>query len=299
MLHLLEIHRGNRGVHTGYCLLDMSFLIPIIVLVFSLGCSSPPLTEKKQEESLPQKSSAVDKKFLIPDTIVLNTMSLDPSSQAKWIDYTDGIPLQNGSFEPIDQASLNPHFLNFRDSLIQALEEEDTEFLLDHMGSKIAMSFDMEQGREEFIADWNLDDSTATSSIWKVLLETVQTGGLFSSSEFNFFITPYTFLLDVEDPYMHKAIVGTEVRIRDRPGLGSSVLGSLNYEVVEILPLGPEETLVEESIGGETHKWEKVKTSRGIIGYVYGKFLKSPLDFRAFFTFQHDKWILTTFVAGD
>lgn len=265
------------------------------------GCSSPPSRAETEAEVEPpsEKSATVDTKFLIPDTIVLNTMSLDPASQAEWIDYTDGIPLQNGNFEPIDQASLNPHFLTFRDSLVRALEEEDTQFLLDHIGNKIAMSFDMEQDKSEFIANWNLDDTTTTSSIWKVLMETVQTGGLFSSSEFNFFICPYTFLLDVEDPYMQKAIVGTEVRIRDRPGLGSTVLGSLNYEVVETLPLNPDDSLVEETIGGETHSWEKVKTSRGIIGYVYGKFLKSPLDFRAFFTFQQDKWILTTFVAGD
>ena len=265
------------------------------------SCSSPGSETEAEIAADPSstKGAAVDTKFLIPDTIVLNTMSLDPALQAEWIDYTDGIPLRNGKFEPIDQASLNPHFLAFRDSLIQALEEANTQFLLDHIGNKVSMSFDVEQDKEEFIANWNLDDTTATSSIWNVLLETIHTGGLFSSTEFNFFICPYTFLLDVEDPYMQKAIVGTEVRIRDRPGLGGTVLGSLNYEIVETLPINPDEPVVEESIGGETHSWEKVKTSRGIIGYVYGKFLKSPLDFRAFFTFQQDKWMLTTFVAGD
>ena len=296
MGYLFNIHSCTRRKEASFFPLWMSIWILVAVIG---SCSTPAAGEKEEEHPTSEKSAAVDTKFLIPDTIVLNTMSLDPAAQAEWIDYSDGIPLQNGRFESIDQAPLNPHFLIFRDSLIQALEEQDTHFLLSHIGDKISMSFDVEQEKAEFIANWNLDDTTATSSIWNVLLETVQTGGLFSSSEFNFFICPYTFLLDVEDPYMQKAIVGTEVRIRDRPGLGATVLGSLNYEVVETLPLNPDESVVEENIGGEIHSWEKVKTSRGIIGYVYGKFLKSPLDFRAFFTFQQDKWILTTFVAGD
>ena len=77
------------------------------------------------------------------------------------------------------------------------------------------------------------------------------------------------------------------------------MLGSLNYEVVQVLPLGKGEKLSYETLGGESHPWEKIQTQNGIIGYVYGKFLRSALDFRAFFAYQNGKWILSSFVSGD
>ena len=271
-----------------------------ILLTAGLGCSSSPQApEKTTPTPLENKGYAVEDKFLVPDTIILNTMTLDPEAQADWIDYTDGIPIQNGRFEPMDQADLNPHFILFKDSMLQALQQKDTAFLLGHIGDKIAMSFDVEQTKAEFIKNWNLESAPDNSSLWEVLTEVLEMGGLFSSSEFNFFICPYTFFLSVDNPYSQKAVVGTEVRIRNKPGLEGAVLGSLNFEIVEDIPLDPGETAVEQSIGGESHSWEKVKTSNGNVGYVYGKFLKSPIDFRAFFAFQQDKWILSTLVAGD
>ncbi len=277
------------------------FLIYLFIdLIAVMGCSPSSGTPEKAAPSKPEeKGYAVEDKFVVPDTIILNTMILDPEAQADWIDYTDGIPIQNGRFEPLDQADLNPHFILFKDSMLQALQQKDTAFLLGHIGDKIAMSFDVEQTKAEFINNWNLQSAPENSSLWGVLIEVLEMGGLFSSSEFNFFICPYTFFLSVENPYAHKAVVGTEVRIRNKPGLEGAVLGSLNFEIVEGVPLDPGETPVEQTIGGEIHTWEKVKTSNGNVGYVYGKFLKSPIDFRAFFAFQQDKWMLSTLVAGD
>lgn len=43
----------------------------------------------------------------------------------------------------------------------------------------------------------------------------------------------------------------------------------------------------------------KVTTDKGVIGYVSGKYVRSPIDYRAFFQQVDGKWQLTAFVAGD
>ncbi|MEM6633122.1 MAG: SH3 domain-containing protein [Bacteroidota bacterium] len=243
---------------------------------------------------------ALEDKFLVPDTIVLSTMAIDPNAQAEWINYTEGIPVKNAHFEPVDQGPLNPYFVSFRDSLIQALHKQDLKFLVDHIDEKVAMSNEQEAKKSEFLQEWNLQGpNPERSSLWGVLLTAVETGGIFSSNEFNFFICPYSYVLDLDDTQNQKVVIGTEVRIRERPGLTGEVLGSLTYEVVDVLPLAPEEQPVFEEIGGDTYSWERIKTSKGIVGYVYGKFLRNPLDFRVFFAFQRGKWTLSALASGD
>ena len=278
--------------------LKQFFLSFLVLAIVGISCNS-----LSTEENLPEAEEslfAIEDKFLVPDTIVLSTMAIDPEAQAQWVDYTEGIPIDNAHFEPIDQGILNPHFVAFRDSLIEALHKQDLKFLVDHIDENVAMSNGHKASRREFLNEWNLDTgNTEESSLWKVLLIAVESGGIFSSNEFNFFISPYSYVLDLEDNQSQKVIVGADVRIRENPGLDGQVLGSLSYEVVEMLPLAAEESPVFEEIGGETFSWERIKTSQGVIGYVYGKYLRSPLDFRVFFAFQQGKWSLSTLASGD
>ena len=45
--------------------------------------------------------------------------------------------------------------------------------------------------------------------------------------------------------------------------------------------------------------WERVALADGRAGFVATRYLRSPLGFRAQFTFDGDRWWLTVLVTGD
>ena len=90
--------------------------------------------------------------------------------------------------------------------------------------------------------------------------------------------------------------MGAGVRLRSGPGLSTQILKTLSYDLVKLVEMTP----TEETIGGETHPWIKVQLADGTEGFLYGKFYRSPLDFRA--GFQQDEagqWKLVRLLAGD
>ena len=184
------------------------------ILVAVSSCQSPPTT---QEETSNPPVVVSGEPTLIPDTVVLSVPTIDPVKREQWEDYSNGIPLFGASFEPIDQAELNPNFFAFRDSLLAALANKDVDFVLDHLDPQIKMSYDVAQGKEDFMESWKLEDDPENSTFWSTMTQVLEAGGIFTSRDLNYFVSPYTFLLDLEDPYSYKAVLGTDVRIRNSP----------------------------------------------------------------------------------
>lgn len=237
--------------------------------------------------------------FPPPDTIILSQMEIRKELQEQWVNYTQGIPLDNNQFTPVNQAALNPYFASFLEELFTAIDNRDSKFLLHHVDENIQMSYGIKQGKEAFIENWNLARNPQDSRIWQQLDAILTLGGIFTNRNLNSFTAPYTFFILLEDPYQQIIVTGTDVRIRSQPGLNGEVLGSLNHEVVELVPLAADEQRVIETIGLETHAWEKIKTANGTIGYVYGKYLRSPTDFRTNFEYQNGTWMMRYFISGD
>ena len=45
--------------------------------------------------------------------------------------------------------------------------------------------------------------------------------------------------------------------------------------------------------------WERVQLADGRVGFIAARYLRSPVDLRAFFEFKDGRWWLTTYVAGE
>ncbi len=237
--------------------------------------------------------------FPPPDTIILSQMEISEELREQWVSYIQGIPLDNKQFIPVNQASLNPYFASFLEEMFTAIDHRDSKFLLQHVDENIQMSYGTKQGKEAFIESWNLAGNPQDSRIWQQLDAILTLGGIFTNRNLNSFTAPYTFFIRLEDPYRQLIATGTEVRIRSQPGLNGEVLGSLNHEIVDLVPLEADEQRIMETMGNETHAWEKIKTSNGTIGYVYGKYLRSPTDFRTNFEYQNGTWMMRYFISGD
>lgn len=198
---------------------------------------------------------------------------------------------------PVDEAAKNPDFLQFRQELLIALEQKNLGFLVKHIDDNIKVSFGGYHGIEDFIKYWELDQQPQQSKIWKTLKDTLELGGKFEENNLNSFIAPYTFLSrKITDSYSQLIITGTDVRIRKKPSLQGEIIGSLSYDIVTSMF---EDNLPSTTINGETYLWVKIKTQTGIEGYVYGKYVRSPIDYRANFQKRGDSWKMIFFVAGD
>ena len=203
-----------------------------------------------------------------------------------------------GKLNPVDEALTDTVFFVFREKLLNAVREKDIFYLLEQLDPNIKVNFGSSIGVEAFTQAWQLtsEEKTMPSPLWKELEKTLQLGGTFNSTK-SLFLSNYVFATMDEpyDPYIHAVVLGSGVRYRSAPHTKSKIVGRLSYDVVEVLDSnGPKET-----IAGETHQWVKIKNLAGKEGYIFGKYLASPIDYRAGFKKIDGHWKMTFFVAGD
>ena len=198
---------------------------------------------------------------------------------------------------PFDEGTNNPDFATFREKLYEATIQKDIKFLSEIIHLDIKFSFGAENGKTDFLKSWQLDKKPNESMFWKELETILSLGGAFWDETKNSFCAPYVFMLDdIDDPYNQAVIVGEKVRLREQPNSNAKITSSLSWDLVEFVD---QEDFVEETINGETHPWKKIKTSTNQVGYVFAKYIRSPIDFRAGFSNKEGQWMMDLFIAGD
>lgn len=187
--------------------------------------------------------------------------------------------------KPVDEAAQQASFLSFRHQLLKTLERKDVKGLLAIVDKDIKASFGTENGISGFKELWKLDQP-ASSDIWRELTTVLKMGGSFSNT--TTFVAPYVFSQwpETMDAFENAAVLGSNVRIRAKPDLNASILKTVSYE---ILPVE----------FGENQHWVTVKLSGGKKGYIASQYIRSSVDYRAFFEKIKGRWQMTVFVAGD
>lgn len=196
------------------------------------------------------------------------------------------IPAQaTTTLKPVDEAAQQASFLSFRTQLLKTIERKDAKGLLAIVHKDIKASFGTENGIVGFKKLWTLDQP-ASSSIWRELSAVLKNGGSFTTK--NTFVAPYVFSKwpETMDAFTHAAVLGNSVRIRAKPDLNASILKTVSYE---ILPIE----------FGENQHWVTVTLSSGKKGYIASQYIRSSIDYRAFFEKLNGRWQMTVFVAGD
>jgi len=181
--------------------------------------------------------------------------------------------------------------------LIESLERKDLPFLLEHIDDKIKISFGLPSGKNDFLRIWKLKQNPQESEVWTTLLKVLRLGGKFDNQPKTSFTAPYTFFADnIRDSFGEWIIIGQSVKLRETASVQGKILGLLNYDIVKYIG---EKNPIKETIDGETYPWIKIETTEKIQGYVYGKYIRSPIDYRVNFVKKNGKWKITFFVAGD
>lgn len=200
---------------------------------------------------------------------------------------------QERYLKPIDGAAKDKSFLAFRNELLKAVDTRNTAFIYGIVVKDIKNGFGGEDGILNFKKQWKLN--SPKSDFWKEFGFAIKNGGNFQSD--NSFVAPYTFSdfpADL-DGFEHQAIIGENVRLREKPDISAGTVALLSYNIVKF----DYEKSLKDPKDNEKYLWIKVETLGGKKGYVAPQFIRSPIDYRAGFEKIRGKWKLTFFLAGD
>lgn len=264
----------------------------IAILIFT-GCG-----ERSGKDLLPSIGNNVDS-----TTTLLSADTLRTLYQELMAIRTDSLPLNRvreaGKLYPVDEAPKDTAFFVFREQLKRALARRDVFHVMDIIHPDIKVSFGGEQGVADFVTTWQLDhpEKAAQSPLWETLGNILANGGTFEEGG-KMFIAPYVYAAWPEeyDGFEYAAITGSGVRVRSAPSLQSQTLTQISYDIVPVLEYSEK----KETIDGQTHPWVKIRLPDDREGYVYGKFIASPIGYRTLFERQPDGyWLMTFLLAGD
>ena len=194
-------------------------------------------------------------------------------------------PARSQRLMPRDEASTRPDFVEFRRVLLQAATRKDTAAVLASVHPDARVSFGDSGGPAAF-KSLHIDDPD--EDFWTEFPAILRMGGRFRTpTEFD---APYTFAdwPDGVESFECLAVIGTGVRLREKPTTQSRPLAVLSYDIVQHL-------IDERPVAG----WEHVATADGVRGFVSSRYLRSPIDHRAMFAYQDDRWWLMAYLAGD
>ncbi|HNY13058.1 MAG TPA: SH3 domain-containing protein [Candidatus Wallbacteria bacterium] len=186
------------------------------------------------------------------------------------------------------------------DGIKQAVKEKNAVMLLKYVDENIKIGFGAESGKAEFKKMWELDKNPQNSKLWKELETIFALGGGIEKDNASY-TAPYTYTAEMDGltDYQYQIVTGRDVNVREKPSSKSAVVKTIDREVVYVCDSSDEKEVFEE-IGGESHPWKKVVLSGGEEGYIYGKFIRSALDYRLSIEKGSDGLYKITFmVSGD
>ncbi len=186
---------------------------------------------------------------------------------------------------PVDEAASVPAFFAFRARLQAAVARRDTAAVMAVLDKDVVLTFGGDSGPEGFRRVWTPD--AVDSALWETLATVLALGGTFDAD--GSFTAPYVFTQwpADKDVFDHVAVIGTGVRVRERPHAEGAILDTLDFAILE--------TASAEAAEG----WTAVKLAEDRIGYVDRRFVRSPIDHRIRFVRHGGGWRATFFVAGD
>lgn len=185
---------------------------------------------------------------------------------------------------PVDQAATQPDFFTFRARLQAAVARRDEAAVLAAADPGIRTSF----GDDDGLATFRTKLRDPQGALWSELGAALALGGRFQSPDS--FVAPYVFAdwPGRLDSFECAAVVGDRVRVRASADPGSAVVGSVSYEIVQVLPAQQENAATAQ-----------VRLANGRSGFIASPFVRSPVDYRAIFQKSGGQWRLRAFVAGD
>ena len=249
------------------------YILLIPCFLFFMSCNSSEQSSTETEQSI-------------------DSSSIETTAHEEEEELNISFPI----LEPTDQSEINDELAATLKGILKAVKRKNLSKLLTYFDKDILVSFGGDQGFDDLKSYWKLNIDPSKSDIWQEIKSAIEIGGTFEND--NRYWTPYVFTNFPEpyDAFEYSAVIGTAVRMRDQPSLKGEIIAELDYEIVKLINV---EGQKQETIGNEIHYWNEVIRQNNQKGYIYGKYLRSPIDYRMGLTNESGKWLINTFVAGD
>jgi hypothetical protein len=198
---------------------------------------------------------------------------------------------------PVDEASKDPSFKAFRDALIEAVNQKDTQAILNSVAPDIQNDFGGGNGIENFKSTWRLGRASE-SKLWAELGTILSMGGSFIAADGKKqFWAPYVYSawpenFDCGEDSQCYAVIGENVNVRREPSSSAAIAASLSYDIVKVKIEDPAASKAPEG-------WTRVTIPGGGTGYVATRYIRSPSNYRAGFSKVKGKWLMIAFLGGD
>lgn len=198
---------------------------------------------------------------------------------------------QGLKMEPMDQASRDSSFVEYRDALLRAVRVRDTGAVVDLASPDVMLSFGGDAGRESLRRNLEGIENWQGGAYWDELRRVLELGGVFF--EDGAFCSPYLACLDVPgcpdcDPFETVFVTGHDVAARAKPVSDARIVARLSYDVLR---------MDAEAYSGED--WYPVHLPAGGKAFVSETDARMAVDYRARFEKIGGNWRMTVFIAGD
>ncbi len=199
---------------------------------------------------------------------------------------------------PLDQSHLDPSFAEFKAQLLEAIQKRNLEFLRGAMADHVSLAPGGSVTRERALAAFDAED--AEVDLWRELRDVLLLGATRVEIDYpgvpkwpRFCAPSVTTRMPNRIEMVDMLVItGKEVLVHTRARSSSPVIDTLSYDVVTIATRG--RGISPEKIEGETYGWDQIVTPSGKVGYVYGKYARHWLDYRACFSKVNGKWLLVS-----
>jgi hypothetical protein len=189
----------------------------------------------------------------------------------------------NPQLLPVDDAPSKPDFLQYRSRLQMAVERRDVAAVVEASDPDIRLGFaDGSEGTKvlrKLLAE--------QPELWEELRLVLVNGGSFPMP--TAFAAPYVYSNwpDRFEAFECVAVIGKNVQLRVAPQRDAQVIASVSYLIVRLIAKS------------DDNMWAQVELGDGRTGYLWDDFVRSPVNYRAFFNLIDGRWRMTAFVEGD
>lgn len=216
---------------------------------------------------------------------------------------------QTRQFFPSNETIKDESLSVFIKKLKTAVQKKDTTFIYASLSPNIRNTFggDENGSIKEFKDFWKLEKSN--TEFWYKIDRVLSMPGCYTSSFSNDksdYSFPYVFCFQPkgnEDVFEMALITGKDVALRQNPSFNSKTLLNLEYNVVSFVFMPKSDGIITKGKNEVNDpEWYLITVQNGkkkLKGWVYYKYIYSPVSYRLILGKENDKWLIQAFVAGD
>ncbi len=197
---------------------------------------------------------------------------------------------------PVDHAERDLSFYEFRQKMLQAIDQKEPEILMNMLDQRIWVDH-KKRGMKHFLKLWQPE--SADTELWSVLGAVLNMGGTFVRSELGVqFCAPYVYTTfpDSLDPFGYGAVIKKRTVLKAGSSRSSRTISTLSYDLVKV----HDWRSVSDSDGEHISNWIKVTSLNGQEGYVDKSDVRSPTDYAACFLYTNNKgWKLNSLMNNE